>query len=437
MIYPTRRAVMLAALGAPLALALGAAAPGWSYVGVVWVAAIAALLLADAGVAAMGRRVELALDHPRSLPVGGEGHARVRAVFPRSALVRSTEIALEADDRLAVAPGKARARAQNGAAETELLLTPQRRGEAMLHRLWVRWTGPLGLAFAQRAEPLERPTPITPNVEAVKSEAMRMFARDALFGVKSQLDTGEGAEFHALKDFIPGMDKRTVDWKRSARHGRLVAKEFRTERNHHVILALDSGRAMSEPLAGLPRIDRAINAALLLAFVSLKMGDRVGLFSFDARPQIATGATVGAQSFGLIQRLAAKIDYSTSETNYTLGLTTLAGRLERRSLVVVFTEFTDATNAELMVENVGRLLRRHLVLFVAMRDEELETIARAEPREPADVSKAVTAAALLREREVVITRLRRLGVHIVDVPADVLAPSLVNQYLDLKRRDLL
>ena len=89
------------------------------------------------------------------------------------------------------------------------------------------------------------------------------------------------------------------------------------------------------------------------------------------------------------------------------------------------------------VENVGRLLRRHLVLFVAMRDEELEAIARAEPKEPADVSKAVTAAALLRERELVISRLRRLGVHIVDVPAEGLAPALVNQYLDLKRRDLL
>lgn len=437
MIYPTRRAVLLAALGAPLALALGALAPGWWYLGVVWVAVVAALLLADGGVAATGRRFEFAVEHPRSLPVGGEGRAQVTASFPKSAFVRSAEIALEADERLAVTPEKTRTPVRDGRAEADVLLTPRRRGEAVLKRAWVRWTGPLGLAFAQRAEPLERPTPIVPNIEAVKAEAMRMFARDAMFGLKSQIDTGEGAEFHALKDFTPGMDRRTVDWKRSARHGRLVAKEFRTERNHHVILALDAGRAMCEPLAGLPRIDRAINAALLLAFVSLKMGDRVGLFSFDARPQIATGATVGAQSFSLIQRLAAKIDYSTSETNYTLGLTTLAGQLERRSLVVVFTEFTDATNAELMVENVSRLLRRHLVLFVAMRDEELETIARAEPKEPADVSKAVTAAALLREREVVITRLRRLGVHIVDVPADGLAPALVNQYLDLKRRDLL
>lgn len=437
MIYPTRRAVLLAALGAPIALALASVAPGWWYLGVIWVAAVGALLLADAGVAALGRGFELAVEHTRVLPVGGEGVAHVTAEFPKSAFLRSAELALETDERLAVSPARATIPVRGGHLEADVVLTPKRRGEAMLKRVWLRWRGPLGLAFAQRAETLDRPAPVVPNIEAVKAEAMRLFSRDAMFGLKAQIDTGEGAEFHALKDFTPGMDRRTVDWKRSARHGRLVAKEFRTERNHHVIMALDTGRAMSEPLAGLPRIDRAINAALLLAFVSLKMGDRVGLFSFDAKPQVSTAAAVGAQSFGLIQRLAARIDYSTNETNYTLGLTTLAGQLERRSLVVVFTEFTDATNAELMVENVGRLLRRHLVLFVAMRDEELEVIARAEPKEPADVSKAVTAAALLRERELVISRLRRLGVHIVDVPADGLAPALVNQYLDLKRRDLL
>jgi uncharacterized protein (DUF58 family) len=435
-IYPTSRAVLLAAIGAPATFALAAVNPELWYLGIIWIALIAALLLADAGVAALGRGFKLDLEHPRVLAIGGEGRARITATFPNAGLLRSAELTLEADDRITVSPLKATAPIRGGRAEAEVLLTPRRRGEAMLKRVWVRWRGPLGLAFAQQVQTVDRASPVVPNVEAVKSEAMRLFARDAMFGVKTQMDTGEGAEFHALKDFVPGMDRRTVDWKRSARHGRLVAKEFRTERNHHVILALDTGRAMSEPLACLPRIDRAINAALLLAFVSLKIGDRVGLFSFDARPRLSTGAAVGARSFGLLQRLAARIDYSVDETNYTLGLTALSGELERRSLIVVFTEFTDPTNAELMIENVGRLLRRHLVLFVAMRDEELEAIARAEPKEPADVSKAVTAAALLRERELVISRLTRMGVHVVDVPADALAPALVTRYLDLKRRDL-
>jgi uncharacterized protein (DUF58 family) len=233
------------------------------------------------------------------------------------------------------------------------------------------------------------------------------------------------------------MDLRAIDWKQSARHAKLVGREFRTERNHHVVVALDTGRLMCGPAAGGPRIDLAINAALLLAFVSLKLGDRVGLFAFDARPRVASGLVAGPHAFPLLQKLAAGIDYSTEETNFTLGLTTLAGRLERRALVVVFTDFADPTNAELMVENVGRLLRTHLVLFVVFRDDELERLAEAEPQEADDVSRAVIAGALLKQREIVVTRLQRMGVQIVEAPADRLGVALVDSYLDAKRRELL
>ena len=105
--------------------------------------------------------------------------------------------------------------------------------------------------------------------------------------------------------------------------------------------------------------------------------------------------------------------------------------------MVVFTDFTDSTTAELMIENVTRLVRRHLVLFVVFRDEELEAIVRRPPATPEDVTGAVTAAALLRAREVVIERLRRLGAHILDVPAERIGPALISAYLDLKRRELL
>jgi uncharacterized protein (DUF58 family) len=104
---------------------------------------------------------------------------------------------------------------------------------------------------------------------------------------------------------------------------------------------------------------------------------------------------------------------------------------------VVFTDFADTTSAELMVENVGRLLKRHLILFVVFRDEELEAIARREPVDPEAVSRAVTAEALLRERDLVIARLTRMGVLIVDAPAAAMGSALLSAYIDLKRRDLL
>ncbi len=437
MIYPTRRAVLLAAAGAPVAVALALASPGWWIVGPAWVLGVLALLLADAAIGGSRQRLQLEAHPPGYLAVGAPASIGLTARFDGGLRPSDVETALEADPRLGLEPGVRTAAVVDRIARTTFPLTPGRRGEGVLARAWARWRGPLGLVWKQRAETLDLPLPVGADVKAVKEEAVRLFARDALFGIKAQIDTGEGAEFHALRDFQAGMDRRTVDWKQSARHLALLAKEFRTERNHQVILALDAGRVMCEPIAGAPRIDRAINAALLLAYVCLKTGDRAGLFAFDARPRLNTGALSGIGAFPLMQQVAGRIDYAAEETNHTLGLTALSGSLKRRSLIVIFTDFADSTGAELMIETLGRLLQRHLVVFVVMRDQELEDLTAAEPETAEDVSRAVVAGALLREREVVIGRLRRLGAHIVDAPVERMGPALLNAYLDLKRRDLL
>jgi uncharacterized protein (DUF58 family) len=215
----------------------------------------------------------------------------------------------------------------------------------------------------------------------------------------------------------------------------LLAKEVRAERNHQLAFAIDTGRLMCEPIDGMPRVDCALNAALMLAYVGLKLGDRVSFFGFDARPHLATGFVAGPSAFTHLQALTAALDYSTEETNFTLGLSTLAERLKRRSMVVVFTDFADTISAELMVENVTRLSRRHMVVFVTFRDEELESLRATRPQTAGDVSRAVIAHQLLYERDIVLTRLRRLGVHIVSTKRDQLGPELVRAYDELRRQE--
>lgn len=435
MLYPTRRAIVLALAGAPLALLVSAAAPGLWVVAAGWVLLAAALVVADAALAAPASALSLDVAGPALMGVGREADLQVEARFEGPA-PRELELAVAVDDRLALGSDRSRRRVTDGCASASFAVRARRRGAARLQGVWARWRGPLGLVWRQRQEAPELVVPVTPDVEAVRQEGLKLFARDAPVGVKAQLDVGEGAEFHALKDFQTGMDLRSIDWKQSARHGKLVGREYRAERNHSIILALDSGRLMSAPIAGQARIDHAVTAALMLAFVGLKLGDRVGLFSFDARPRLASGAAAGVRAFPMLQRLAAQVDYSTEETNFTLGLTSLAGRLDRRALVAIFTDFADPTSAALMVEHVGRLARTHLILLVTFRDEELERLRAAEPLEPDDVSRAVVAAALLRQRENVLAQLRRMGVQILEAPATQTGPALINRYLDVKRREL-
>ena len=422
------------ALGAPLALALGLVQPNYWVAGAAWAVLVGALCLADAVLAAPRDHTSLALEAPGVLPTGGVAPLTLKIVFERRAPAHA-EAAAQVNERLTLSADRMRVPVRRGEADAAFELSPVRRGQGEIERIWARWRGPFGLVWKQLSQTPKKLIAITPNVSAVKEEAIRLFARDAMFGLKAQLETGEGSEFHALRELTPGMDRRAIDWKQSARHGKLLAKEYRTERNHPVIFAIDTGRLMCEPLLGMPRIDRAINAALLMAFVSLKLGDRVGFFGFDVKPRLFSGAASGAHAFPFLQRVAAQLDYSSEETNYTLALTQLGGALERRSLIVVFTDFADTTSAELMLENVGRLLKRHLVLFVIFRDEELEAIARREPVDPEAVSRAVTAEVLLLQRDVVIAKLVRMGAHIVDAPAAAVGPALLSAYIDLKRRD--
>ncbi|WP_418152556.1 DUF58 domain-containing protein [Litorimonas sp. RW-G-Af-16] len=265
--------------------------------------------------------------------------------------------------------------------------TARRRGTAELKRIWQRWQGPFGLVWRQRMDALNTEIPVTPNTKLITETALDIFSRDATFGQKIQNLKGDGTEFESLVEFLPGMDKRAIDWKHSARHNQILAREYRTERNHNIVFAFDSGHLMCEEMRGedgllMTKLDRSLNAALLMSFVSLKIGDRIGLYAFDQKPYLFTPAVAGTQAFSHLQRLTSEIDYSISETNFTLGLTQLAQNLKRRTLIVVFTDFIDTTQAELMIENMGRLMKRHIVIFVAFRNQALEDLIARAPQSP-------------------------------------------------------
>jgi uncharacterized protein (DUF58 family) len=436
-IYPTSRAVVVAALGIPGALLLAVLAPHLWFAGLIWMLFVLAIMGLDAVVASGRSSLSASSELPNGMAVGQNSHASFALQFHGGMAPHNVELALDVGFRLRVVPSRQIISVANRKARGEFALSVLRRGEGHFDRLWMRWQGPLGLMWLQKAETLNRSIPIVPNVQAVKEEAIRLFRRDAPLGSHVQLNAAQGSEFHALHAFEAGLDRRAIDWKQSARHGFLLAKEFQAEQNQNIVMALDTGRLMSEPVGGQPRLDRALQAVLLLSYVGLKIGDRVGLFAFDERPHLRSGTVAGPGAFTQLQRLAAQLDYSTAETNFTLGLTQLATDLEHRSIVVVFTDFVDTTSAELMVENIGRLLQRHLVLFVLFRDVELEDMVQAIPLTAEDVSRAVIADALLRERDIVVERLRRLGVQIVDAPLEQMGMGLLKSFLAAKRHDRL
>jgi len=415
-----------------VALLLAAAAPG------AWIAAPAlggallVLVLLDGLFA--GSLDDLRVVVPSDSEVGETSKLTVLADLSRTAPRAWPEAALECDPRLAAGGRIALPLAfADGAWSGTTDLVPNRRGTGAVTRVWLRWTGPLGLAHRQANRALEAEVRVWPNIAPVRSPALQIFLRDAQFGMIARRIRGEGTDFEALAEYEPGMDRRRIDWKSSARHGKLYAKEYEVERNNQIVFAFDCGQAMCEPIEGLPRIDRAVTAALTTAYVALKAQDRVALFGFAARPEVATPFVTDSRDFARLQRAAAKLDYHPGEPNFTLALSTLAARLRRRSLIVLFSDFSDPTSAELMVENVSRLVDKHLVLFVVMTDAELAEITTADVTDMQSVAEAVTASSLIRQRALVLQRLRHLGVRVLEARHDQIGTRLLDAYLAIKR----
>jgi len=435
-IVPSGRALVLLAALAPTAVVVAAMAPE------AWVAApiagLALLVLTVLDGLLAPRLADLKLVVPADVEVGQPARVSVHAEFTGPLERTAPQVALGFDPRLGERGAAAFALSGGPIAEIghgAVELVPNRRGTAALHDLWLRWSGPLGLAHRQAHRPLDRPVRIWPDLSPVRSPVLQAFLRDAQFGLIARRIRGEGTQFEALSEYEPGMDRRRIDWKASARHTRLYARENESERDNQIVFAFDCGQAMCEPVDGLPRIDRAVSAALLAAYVALKGGDRVALFGFADKPELLTPFATDSRAFHRLQVAAAGIDYVPREPNFTLALATLTARLRRRSLIVLFSDFADPTSAELMVESVERLVRHHLVIFVTIEDTELSDLAEADPATLRDLATAVAADGLARQRALVLQRLRRLGVDVIEAPWQAIGYRLIDRYLAAKQSE--
>lgn len=433
---PTLRAVLAFLPCVPLALLLVTTQPEAWYFALYPPLLILALIGVDFSLTLPGRRLGAELKIPGRLPVGRTEALELSlqmGQWPRPVLV---EAILELEGEVEP-PTMVAGTSTGGQLLLKPTVTPRRRGRVGVPAFWLRWRSPLGMLELRRREEIQRNIDVIPDLRGLYHEALHFFANDAAIGLKSQRLRGEGAEFDKLCDYAAGMDSRFIDWKRSAHHRKLLCKEFRQERNHQIVLGFDTGHLMLEPVEGLPKLDHAIQAGLLLGWVSLYHGDLLGGCGFDGRFRNFIKPGRGLPYFSQFQRFTAALAYRTEETNFTLGLAELNARLQRRALVVLFTEFVDTISAELLIESLQLMVRRYLVVFVTFRDPLLTSLRAARPDRFAKVAEAVLADDFERERSIVLERVARLGVHCLDVPARGLSSELLNRYLLIKQRGLL
>jgi len=317
-------------------------------------------------------------------------------------------------------------------------LKPLRRGVIEFQEIRLRLLGYLGLWWFQYHLPLNQKAKIVPNLKAVGKHALRFFS-DPQFraGLKVEKHRGEGSEFDSLREYLPGYDTRSIDWKASARRCKMYSREFRAERNHQVVLALDCGRLMAAEINGITKMDYAINSLLLLAYFAIKSGDQVGFMSFADKVTHYLKPQGNVATLDRISHECESIDYQFQETNFVIGMEYFLAQQKKRCLAIILTDFIDTISSELLKDYVGLLAKRHLVLFVALRDPFLDANLKPTPETLSDLHRQVSSYHLKDERFKLFAELRRLGIHCLDLLPHEVSIPLLNRYLEIRRREMI
>jgi len=413
-----------------VAIAVGLLAPtGWG----VLLATLALLVLAAVDIALAGsvRALRLSRDGDTAVRLGETATVRLTLTNPGRRRVRGrlrdawppSAGAAEPRHVVDVPPGEQR--------RLVTLLRPTRRGDRIPDRVTVRALGPLGLAARQGSHRVPWRLRALPPFTSRRHLPSRLARLRELDGRSAVRVRGQGTEFDALREYVDGDDVRSIDWRATARAADVMVRTWRPERDRRVLLVLDCGRTAAGRVGDAPRLDSAMDAALLLAALASRAGDRVDLLAYDRTVRARVeGVPATGLLLALVQALAP-LDATLVEPDYRGMVATVLSRSARRSLVVLLTALDTAPVEEGLLPVLGQLTRRHQVVLASVADPRVEEMAAARG-DAAGVYEAAAAERTRGDRRRVAQVLSRRGVEVVDAAPDRLAPLLADRYLELK-----
>lgn len=432
----SRRWLLLLSLGV-VPLLLSGVAPGMAPVAAGWVAGLALLAGIDRARLPDGDQLTASRS---SDPFGAVDSESVVTLTLRNRMKQPLRVEIrdtppDNTDTSLPSEGAALLVPAESIATVPYTITPRRRGDAAFGDIYLRARSSLGLVQRLLRVHASAPLQVYPPLKLVsRFELMARQGRLQQMGIRQTRVRGAGREFESLRDYVPDDELRRIDWKATARRGKLVSREYQVERTQNVLLVLDLGRTMRAEVNGKQKLDYALEAALLLAHVAARSDDHVGLLAF--RDEVVTWLPP-RKSEAQVHAIAAALYNAEAlvvEPDYRKALQYLRARWRRRSLVVCFTDLWDPDSSSQTIAELAALQPRHLAAAVTLLDSGIRRAARSHPEKVDDVYRQAVAQQLLDDRLLANLALTRRGVLVVDAPAEQLSAELVNRYLEVKAR---
>jgi uncharacterized protein (DUF58 family) len=322
-------------------------------------------------------------------------------------------------------------------------IEPRERGDVQAGAVYIRYASPLGLVERWAMAPLEQPVRVYPALrQGEDQEIFLARGRQIDLQLRRARERGLGRDFESLREYLEGDDLRDVCWTATARRGQLITRRYQTERSQAVWIVLDAGRLLRGRILsdseadrrGHSKLDYACSTAVALAQLALFSGDRVGLLVYGQHVQQRVLPGRGHAHLRQIVESLAQARAESSEADHFRATATLSRWQPRRALVLWITDLAETAMRPEVIDGAMQLLRRHVLLFVAMAQPDVTAIANARPKNMEEMFRASAAQELTTRRELLLARLRDQGALTLDLDPAQLTSAVLNQYLRVKER---
>jgi uncharacterized protein (DUF58 family) len=429
---PTRRTMRLLAIW----VALGIGASVWSRFSVLWLGGLALLLpalLVDALLLFRLKPIEVTRKLPGRFAVGVAREIAITLRNPNArALVLEFFEGLPETIESAQLPWRGEVPG-HGFTEVRYEATPLARGPFTFTGSHLRVESPLGLWQRRLHTGATAEVKVYPNYEpVVRYTLLAMSNRLSQMGIVSKNRAGQSREFHQLREYMDGDILSQVDWKATARSGHLISREYREQRDQTLVFMLDCGRRMRALDGALPQFDHCLNATLLLSYIALRQGDRIGVMGFGGTDRWLPPVK-GQHSMSTVLNHLYDYRSSAASSDFSEAAERLMAVQRRRALVVLLTNLRSEDSAHLLPP-LRLLRRRHLVIVASMREQNVSERLREPVVRFEDALFTAAGHGYFAERENFLANLRDHGVMTLDETAASLPAALANAYHEIKRR---
>ena len=320
----------------------------------------------------------------------------------------------------------------------EYILEPKERGEYSFGNLNVFVESPLGLVSKRFTFQKEAMLASYPSfIHLRKYELMALQNEFLLGGIKKIRKLGHTMEFEQIKEYVPGDDVRTINWKATSKRNQLMVNQFQDEKSQRIFMLIDNGRTMQMPFNGLSLFDYSINATMALSHIILKKNDRAGMMTFSKKTEHKVAADNKSGQLRKISEALYNIQTNSYESDFSRLYQDVKYTIGQRSLILLFTNFETLDAVNRQMKYLRGIAKNHLLVIIFFKNSELQGLINTNPENIQEVYDEIIAEKFEYEKKLIIQELRKYGIYTVYTLAENLNIEVINKYLEIKARGIL